>query len=366
MGKEYYNVLGVDKAASKDDIKKAYRKLAMEHHPDKNQGNAESEEKFKEISEAYSVLSDDQKRSNFDQFGAADGNQGGFNMNDFMRGNPFGDMFGGGNPFGGGSFSFENIFGGGSPFGNQQANRRGGDLRLKLEITLIDVRDSVNKTFKYNRKIKCNDCNGFGGEHTPCSACNGAGQVRMSRQTPLGHIVTHGDCPTCSGQGYIITNQCSVCVGTGVKDETTELNIQVPKGVENGDKFKLNGKGSSPFRPGKGGSYGDLIVELGVQSHPILVRNGINLMYNLIIPLPSLILGTKVEIPTLDGSAKIVIKAHSKVGDTLRLQGKGLADQRGTKGDQLITINVEIPDKLTKEERKLLEELSEMPNFKIK
>ena len=363
MAKDYYNILGVDKNSSKDDIKKAYRKLAMEHHPDKNPGNPQSEERFKEVSEAYSVLSDDQKRSNFDQFGSAEGQNfnSGFNMNDFMRGNPFADMFGGGgfNPFGGGNPFVD-------PFGNQQVNRRGGDLRLKLNITLIDVRDGVDKTFKYNRKVKCTDCSGYGGEHTPCPACNGSGRVRTARQTIIGHMVTQSDCPSCGGHGYTITHQCPTCVGSGVKDETTELNIQIPKGVTDNDKFKLGGKGNSPFRPGKGGMYGDLIVEIGVESHPILVRNGIHLMYELNIPLPCLILGTKVEVPTLDGSARIVIKPHSKVGDILRLQGKGLADQRGTKGDQLITVNVNIPEKLTKEERKLLEELATMPNFKLK
>jgi molecular chaperone DnaJ len=362
MAKDYYNILGVDKNTSKEDIKKAYRKLAMEHHPDKNSGNPESEEKFKEISEAYSVLSDDQKKSNYDQFGSAEGGNfnSGFDMNDFMRNFNMGDIFGGGfNPFGGG-----NPFG--DPFGRQQQYRKGGDLMVKLNISLIDVRDGVEKTFKYNRKVKCNDCNGYGGEHTPCTTCNGSGQVRTVKQTIIGHMVTQSDCPSCGGHGFTITKQCKSCVGSGVIDENTEMKIQIPKGVNDGDKFKLQGKGNSPFRPAKGGMYGDLIVDLMVENHPVLKRNGINLMYDLNLPLTLLILGHKVEIPTLDGSAKILIKPHTKVGDILRLQGKGLSDQRGTKGDELITIHVDIPKNLTKEEKELIEKLSTMPNFQIK
>jgi molecular chaperone DnaJ len=358
MGKDYYNILGVEKNSSKDDIKKAYRKLAMEHHPDKNPGNPQAEEKFKEISEAYSVLTDDQKRANYDQFGSA-GGQGnfnsGFDINDFMRNfGGFGDMFGGFN-FGGNPFM--------DPFGRTQVNRKGGDLRLKLNISLIDVRDGIEKTFKYSRKIKCNDCNGYGGEHTPCTACNGSGRVRKSQQTMMGFITTQVDCPTCGGHGYTITNQCPSCVGSGVKDEVTELSINIPKGVNDQDRFKLGGKGNSPFRPGKGGIYGDLIVEIGVDGHPVLVRDGNNLILDLKVPITTLLLGDKVEIPTLDGSARIMIKPHSKVGDILRLHGKGLSDQRGNKGDQLITIGVEIPNRLTKEEKQLLEQLSTMPNF---
>ena len=362
MGKDYYNILGVDKTASKDDIKKVYRKLAMEHHPDKNPGNPQAEEKFKEISEAYSVLSDDQKRTNFDQFGSA-GGQGnfnsGFDINDFMRNfGGFNDFFGG-NPFGGG-----NPFA--DPFGRTQINRKGNDLRIRLNVTLLDVRDGVEKTFKYSRKIKCNDCNGYGGEHTPCVTCNGSGRVRRGQQTMMGFITTQMDCTACGGHGYTITQQCPSCIGSGVKDEITELSINVPKGVMDGDKFKLGGKGSSPFRPGKGGIYGDLIVELGVENHPVLVRDGNNLTFELKVPLTTLLLGEKVEIPTLDGSARIIIKPYSNVGDILRLHGKGLSDQRGNKGDQLITISVDVPSKLTKEEKQLLEQLATMPNFKKK
>ncbi len=356
MGKDYYNILGIERNASKDDIKKVYRKLAMQYHPDKNPGDSVAEEKFKEISEAYSVLSDDQKRANFDQFGSADGltGGGGFDMNDFMRGFDINNIFGGGfNPFG-------------DPFGRTQINRKGGDLRLRIIISLIDVRDGVDRTFKYSRKIKCHKCDGYGGEHSPCATCGGTGRVRTTRQTIIGHMTTQTDCPNCGGHGYIITKQCPDCVGTGTVDETSELSINIPKGVEDGDKFKLNGKGNSPFRPGKGGVYGDLIVEMSVEKHPVLNRNGNNLLYELKLPITTLLLGGKIEVPTLDGSAKINIKPNSKPEDILRLQGKGLSDQRGNKGDQLVLILIDIPNKLTKEEKKLLEELSTMPNFKTK
>jgi molecular chaperone DnaJ len=355
MAKDYYNILGVDKNASKDDIKKSYRKLAMEYHPDKNPGNAQAEEKFKEISEAYSVLTDDEKKSNYDRFGTTDGNfNSGFDINDFMRNFNMEGMFGNSfNPFG-------------NPFSNQRNQRKGTDLRLKLNISLFEVRDGSEKTFKYNRKVKCSSCNGYGGEHSTCSTCNGSGFVRTTKQTIIGHISTQSECPVCNGGGYLITNQCSTCIGSGVKDETTELNINLPKGIEDGDRFKLNGKGSSPFRPGRGGMYGDLIVEIFVEKHKDFNREGNNLIYNLDIPITTILLGGKLEIPTLENKVLITIKNNSKVGEVLRLKGKGLSDQRGNKGDLLIVINLNTPEKLTKEERRLLEELSTMPNFKSK
>lgn len=355
MSKDYYNILGVDRNATKDDIKKAYRKLAMEYHPDKNPGNNQAEEKFKEISEAYSVLTDDDKKSRYDRYGTADGNfNSGFDINDFMRNFNMGDMFG---------ESFFNPFG--NPFTRQRSQRKGTDLRLRLNVSFIEVRDGAEKTFKYNRKVKCTSCNGYGGEHSPCSTCSGSGFVRTTKQTFIGNISTQTECPVCNGGGYLITNQCSTCIGSGVKDELTELNINLPKGVEDGDRFKLNGKGSSPFRPSKGGMYGDLIVEISVEKHKDFNRDGNNLIYNLNIPVTTLFLGGKVEIPTLENNVAITIKNNSKVGEILRLRGKGLSDQRGNKGDLLIIININIPEKLTKEEKRLLEELSTMPNFKM-
>lgn len=354
MGKDYYNILGVDKTATKDDIKKTYRKLAMEYHPDKNPGDKVKEERFKDISEAYSVLIDDEKRSKYDRFGNVNGQD--FNMNDFMGGINFDDIFGG---FG---FDF------GNPFGNRWEEntrvKKGNNLRIKLNISLIDVRDGFNKTFKYKRKIKCDKCDGFGGTHDTCSTCGGSGRIMKTKRTMFGSINTQGDCPVCKGDGFIITNQCDKCFGTGVIDDSKELNINIPKGVENGDKFKLSGNGDSPYRPGNGGIYGDLILEVNVDEDPNFIRNGINLIYKLNTPIPILILGGKIKIPTLDSMVEVNLKSHTKVGEVFRLRGKGLSDQRGYKGDILVEVSVDTPKNITKEEKELLKKLSEMPNFK--
>ena len=349
MGKDYYNILGLDKNASKDDIKKAYRKLAMQYHPDKNPGDKSKEDKFKDISEAYSILSNDEKKSKYDRFGSVDGND--FNMNDYMGGFNFDDIFSG---FG---FDFGNTW-------NNRKTKRGNDLKVKLNIDLINVRDGLEKTFKYKRQTKCKSCDGFGGEHQICSVCNGSGAVRQRKRTVMGMISTTVDCETCSGNGYVITNQCNHCYGTGTIEELTELSLNLPKGIENGDKFRLGGKGNAPFRPGKGGIYGDLIIDVTVKQHPIFVRNGINLLYKLDIPLPMLILGGKIKIPTLDSTVEVKLKPQSKVGEILRLRNKGLSDQRGYKGDILIELSVKTPENISDEERQLLEQLSEMPNFK--
>lgn len=354
MGKDYYNILEIDREASKDDIKKSYRKLAMQYHPDKNPNNKKAEDKFKDISEAYSVLSDDEKKSKYDQFGSADGFESGFNMNDFMGGFNINDVFGG----------FGDIFGGvgGNPFGRRKVNR-GNDLRTNLTITLLEVRDGVNKDIKYKRNIKCNDCNGFGGEHTPCSACGGLGKVKTIQRTILGSMTTTADCHVCSGSGHIVTNQCPSCIGTGVIESLESINLNIPKGVNNGDKFKVSGKGSSPFRPGKGGIYGDLLINLTVEDNDNFERRDNNLSYDLNLSITSLLLGNTIEIPTLESNVKITIKPLSKIGDVLRLKGKGISDQRGNLGDLFIIVSVETPSELSEEEEKLLKELSNMPNF---
>lgn len=355
MGKDYYNILGLDRNATKDDIKKAYRKLAMRYHPDKNPGDKEKEDKFKDVSEAYSVLSNDDKKSNYDRFGSVDGND--FNMNDFMGGINFEDIFGGGFDFG-----FGNPFN--SWGSSNQRVKKGNDLKVKVSISLIDVRDGLNKTFKYKRKVKCKSCDGFGGESQVCSVCNGNGSVRKTRRTVMGVMTTLVDCESCSGSGHIITNQCNECYGIGTVEETTELNLNLPKGIENNDKFRLGGKGNAPFRPGKGGIHGDLIIEVSVQEHPDFIRSGINLLYKLNVSLPMLILGGKIKLPTLDSTVEVSLKPKSKVGQILRLKGKGLSDQRGYNGDILVEINVITPQNITDKEKELLEQLSEMPNFK--
>ena len=349
MGKDYYNILGIDRNASKDDIKKAYRKLAMQYHPDKNPGDKIKEEKFKDISEAYSILSNDDKKSKYDRFGNVDGHE--FNMNDFMGGFDFNDIF-----------NFGGTSGWDNPF--YRKTKKGNDLRVKLNISLLDVRNGIEKNIKYKRKIKCTSCDGFGGETNICSTCNGTGSIKKVKRTIIGNITTQGECHICNGEGNVVVNQCNTCFGTGVVDHLSELKINLPKGIENGDRFKLNGKGNSPFRPGKGGLFGDLIIEVFVEEHPVLIRSGINLIYKLNLPLPMLILGGKSKVPTLENLVEIKIKPFSKIGEVLRLKGKGLSDQRGYIGDILVEINVYTPNNINDEEKELLEKLSDMPNFK--
>jgi molecular chaperone DnaJ len=351
--KNYYEILGVDKSATKDEIKKAYRKLAIKYHPDKNPDNKESEDKFKEVSEAYEILSDDAKKSNYDNFGDPSGQQG-FNFGDFM-----------GN--GGFNINMEDLFGFGGGFGGGQSQRinKGQDLYIKASINLIDVRDGVDKTFKYNRDVKCHSCAGFGGDHTDCPKCAGSGRVRVSQRTPMGIISTIADCPDCNGCGFTVTTTCPDCNGNGVTNEAAELNIKIPKGINNGDKFQLNGKGGAPYRPAKGGIIGNLVIELTVEPDKYLKRDGNNLIYDLNIPITKLIFGGKSIIPTLDNDVTVNIKPHSKNGDILRLKGKGVSDQRGELGDQLINIRVDVPQKISNEERELLEKLSQFDNFKL-
>lgn len=341
MSNNYYDTLGVERNAPINEVKKAYRKMAMEYHPDRNPNNKEAEEKFKEISEAYSILSDETKKSNYDQFGDPNGmGHGGFNMS---------DIFGG--------------FGGFGGFGSQPI--RGKDLRIKVDLTLHNVRDGLDKTFKYIREVKCNDCNGYGGEHTKCHVCNGLGRVQQLRQTPMGTISTVTTCKHCQGQGQVTTTECGTCHGNGTVSEQAELNIKIPKGVNTGDVFQANGNGNAPYRSGKTGIYGNLIIEINVKDHKILVRNGINLVYKLHIPITLNILGGSVTVPTLDGDINIIVKPYTKNGEILRLKGKGVSDQRDTLGDLLIEVYTIVPSDITDDEKELLEKLSKCKNFKM-
>ena len=354
MSKDYYKLLEVERNASQDDIKKSYRKLAMQYHPDRNPGDTTSEQKFKEISEAYSVLSDDTKKSNYDRTGSSEGFQNGFNMNDFMNN---------------GGFNFDDIFGNmGFNFGfsgMQQQVNRGGDLRIKLDITLHDVRNGIDdKTIKYNRKTKCHTCNGFGGEHVTCSKCGGQGKIRINRQTMMGVMSTFVDCDSCQGYGFNVTKPCTTCNETGVVDEVSILNIKIPKGINNGDKFQVNQRGNAPIKPGNGGIFGNLVIEISVEEHPHLKREDNNLIYNLYVPITTVMIGGKCVIPSIDGDVNITIKPHTNIGEVLKLKGKGVSNQRGELGDELIVVNVSIPKKLTDEEQRLLIELSKQEHFK--
>lgn len=348
MSKNYYEILEIDKSASKDEIKKAYRKLAKKYHPDKNPEHANYEEKFKDISEAYSVLSDDTKRSNYDNYGNPDGPQGfgGFGGQGFDMGDIFNSFFGGG-------------------FQQTQRNiKRGSDVQIKMKINIRDVNTGIEKKIKYARNVKCKSCDGWGGEHKICNNCGGSGKVNVRRQMGFTTIMTTTDCNNCNGDGFIVTNQCGTCNGTGVVREETELNINVPKGVNDGDKFQGNGKGNSPTRPGNGGIYGNINIIISVENDTKLERDGNNLIYRLNVPFTTLMLGGTALIPTLDGDVKIPINRFTKINEIKKLRNKGLSDQRGNKGDLLVVVNMSYPNELTKEEEELLKALSKTENFK--
>jgi len=359
MSKDYYDILGIDKSASVDDVKKAYRKMAMKYHPDRNPDNTEAEAKFKDISEAYSVLSDENKKANYDQFGDPDGRMHqGFDMNDFMNNFNMGDIFGGGRPFGGGS-PF------GDMFGRQQRNpiKRGSDLRVRINIDIRDVNTGYEKNIKYSRKVKCESCDGMGGEQTTCKKCHGTGKIQVNKNMGFATISTTTNCNVCKGHGHTISNECEVCHGHGIVDKETELNVKLPKGVENGDRFQANGKGNMAERPGKNGIYGDLIIDVTVENNTLLERNGSNLIYNLYVPFTKLMLGGESIVPTLEGEVKIKIPPNTSPNEIKRLRNKGLCNQRGNKGDLMVVIHVDIPKNLSKEEKSLLTKLSKLDNF---
>jgi molecular chaperone DnaJ len=364
--RDYYEILGVSKSASKADLKKAYRKKAIQYHPDKNPGDAAAEEKFKEAAEAYEVLSNDEKRARYDQFGhagmsgAAGGGGfggGGFDMEDIFS--HFGDIFGGhfGGGFSGGGF------GGG---GRRQNVNKGSNLRVRVKLTLDEIAKGVEKKIKIRKYVACDVCNGSGARDenslTTCHTCNGMGQVTRVQRTILGQVQTSSICPTCGGEGKTITAKCTKCHGEGLMQKEDVVSINIPAGVEEGMQLSVSGKGNAARR---GGINGDLLILIEEETHPELVRDGNNLLYNLFISVPDVIVGTAVEIPTIDGKVKVKIDAGTQSGKILRLKGKGLPDvNRYGTGDLLVKINVWIPKSITKEDRKLIEKLRESPSFR--
>lgn len=364
--RDFYEILGVSKSATADEIKKAYRKKAIEFHPDKNPGDKVSEEKFKEAAEAYEVLSDDQKRQRYDQFGHAGlggaGNGGysggGMNMDDIFS--HFGDIFGG--HFGGGGFSG---FGGGQRGGGQRI-RRGSDLRVKVKLNLSEIATGVEKKIKVKKLVMCSHCNGSGAAHgsqpATCNTCNGAGRVTRVQQTILGQMQTASDCPTCGGEGKIIRDKCSHCAGEGVVREEEVISINIPAGVMEGMQLSMSGKGNAARR---GGVNGDLLVLVEEETHPELIRDENDLIYNLLLTMPTAILGGSVEVPTVDGKVKVTINPGTQPGKVLRLRGKGLpsVNRYGT-GDLLINIGVYIPENLNKDEKTVIEKLDKSENVK--
>lgn len=362
--RDYYEVLGVSKTATADEIKKAYRKKAIEFHPDKNPGNKEAEEKFKEAAEAYEVLSDQQKRQRYDQFGhagvgssAAGGGFGGAGMSMDDIFSHFGDIFGG--HFGGfGGF-------GGSSRGGQRV-RRGSDLRVKVKLTLAEVATGVEKKIKVKKYVMCSHCNGSGSAHgsqpDTCSTCRGTGRVTRVQQTILGQMQTSSDCPTCGGDGKVIKDKCPHCAGEGIVREDEIISINIPAGVMEGMQLSVGGKGNAARR---GGVNGDLLVLIEEESHPELIRDENDLIYNLLITVPTAILGGSVEVPTVDGKVKVTINPGTQPGKVLRLRGKGLPSvNHYGNGDLLINVGVYIPENLNKEEKSMIEKLGNSENVK--
>ncbi|MEL7586979.1 MAG: molecular chaperone DnaJ [Prolixibacteraceae bacterium] len=363
--RDYYEVLGIGKDASAEEIKKAYRKKAIQYHPDKNPGDKEAEEKFKEAAEAYEVLSNPQKKQRYDQFGhagmggSAGGGFGGHDMSMDDIFSMFGDIFGGGG-FGG--------FGGfGSSRGQSQGRRvhRGSDLRVKVVLTLNEIDKGVEKKLKLKKYVSCNVCNGTGAaggsDYTTCSTCRGSGHVTRITNTLLGQMQTTTTCPTCNGEGQVIKNKCTNCAGEGVVRGEEVVNIKIPAGVGEGMQLNVSGKGNAGRH---GGVNGDLLVVIQEESHPDLIRDGNNLIYNLFINMPDFILGTTAEIPTVDSKVKVKIEPGTQPEKILRLRGKGLPDINGYgKGDLLVRIHAWIPRKITAEERKMLEKLQQSPSF---
>ena len=358
--RDYYEILEVSKAATKDELKKAYRKQALKFHPDRNPGDSDAEHKFKEAAEAYEVLSNDDKRRRYDQFGhaglgGAAGGGGGFSMDVEDIFSHFGDIFG----FGG--------FGGSRSRGGQRV-AKGSNLRVRVKLNLSEIANGAEKKLKVNKYVSCDACSGTGAADSnsivTCSTCNGHGQVTRITNTILGQMQTATTCPSCGGRGKTITKKCSTCFGDGVvkKDEVIEVNI--PAGVMEGMQLSVSGRGNAPAG---GGINGDLLIVIEEEKHPDLIRNDNDLLYNLHISIPDAILGAPVEIPTLNGKVKVKIEAGTPAGKILRLRGKGLPDVQGYgRGDLLVKINVYIPKNLSKEEKKTLEHLRDSKNFEPK
>jgi molecular chaperone DnaJ len=367
--RDYYEILGVERGAAADDIKKAYRKLAIKFHPDKNPDDPTAEDKFKEAAEAYSILSDENKRARYDQFGHAGVGGpsgggagypgGGFSMDDIFS--QFGDIFGDSSPFG-------DIFGRGGGGGNGRRVRKGSDLRIKLKLNLEEVANGVEKKIKVKRHVSCNTCGGNGAKNgtslTNCGSCNGTGQVRKVVSTMLGQMVSTSTCPTCNGDGKIISERCDSCAGEGrlLQDDLITLNI--PGGVAEGMQLSMSGKGNVPSR---GGVAGDLLIVIEEEEDAQLKRDGNNVVFDMHLSFVDAALGTSTEIPTIDGKARINVEAGTQAGKILRLKGKGIKDLNGYgKGDQLVHINVWTPQQLSSDERETLESLRHSPNFQPK
>lgn len=359
---DYYDVLEVSKSASAEEIKKAYRKKAIQYHPDKNPGDKDAEEKFKEAAEAYDVLSDDQKRRRYDQFGHAGlggasggGFGGGMSMDDIFS--QFGDLFGG--HFGG--------FGGFGGFGSSRGRsvQRGSDLRVKVKLTLREIATGVEKKIKVKKYVACTKCHGTGAEDnksiTSCPTCNGNGFVTRVTNTILGQMQTQSSCQNCGGSGKTITKKCAECNGEGIVRAEEVIALNIPAGVAEGMQLSMGGKGNAARR---GGVNGDLLIVIEEERHPELIRDENDLIYNLLLTVPQAVLGDSVEVPTVDGKVKLKIDQGTQPGKVLRLRNKGLpsVNSYGT-GDLLVNVSVYIPEKLSASEKEKMQTMADSENF---
>lgn len=364
MKQDYYEVLGVQKGASEDDIKKAYRKMAMQYHPDRNQGNKEAEEKFKTAAEAYEVLSDGDKRARYDRFGHQGMRSNDYhqysNANDIFS--QFSDIFSG---FSGGGSIFDSFFGGGQQQ-HQAGPERGADIQLRIPLKLEEIAVGVEKTVKVKHYRRCSTCSGTGAKGSggvqSCTTCGGQGQVRQVRSMGFGQFVNVTTCPSCQGAGSTIKDKCSSCSGEGRIQEESTLKVKIPAGVNDGNYLTLQNQGHVGRR---GGAAGDALVVIQELEHEVFIRDGDDVILDLDLTFPQAALGGEIQVPTLTGQALLKIQSGTKAGQVLRMRDKGIQHlNRNSKGDQLVRINIVTPTKLTKEEKALIEKLSGMEHFK--
>ena len=366
--RDYYDVLGVAKSSSTEEIKKAYRKLAIKYHPDKNPDDKSAEEKFKEAAEAYEVLSNPEKKQRYDHYGhagvggASGGGYGGGGMNMEDIFSQFGDIFGGG-----GGSPFESFFGGGGQ--QSRGGRRvakGTNLRIKVKLTLEEIANGTEKKSKVNKQVTCKTCDGTGAKDrssvSTCKTCGGSGAVRRVTNTILGQMQTTSTCPTCNGSGSQITSKCTSCHGEGIVRGEETITINIPAGVSDGMQLSMSGKGNAAPN---GGIPGDLIILIEEIPHETLKREGNNVVYDLHVSIVDAALGYSAEVPTIDGKAKIKIEPGTQSGKLLRLKGKGIPEVNSYhRGDEIIHVNIWTPKALSAEEREILEKLRDSPNFK--
>jgi molecular chaperone DnaJ len=363
MKRDYYEILGVDKNADESAIKKAYRKVAMQYHPDRNPGDKTAEEKFKEAAEAYEVLSDANKKARYDRYGHAGlenmgGGYSGGSMNAEEIFQQFGDMFGDGNN------PFESFFGG-QGGGRRSTGQKGSNLRIKVALTLEEIESGTTKKIKVKKQVSCKTCGGSGAKDknsvSNCGTCQGAGYVRQVKNTFLGQMQTTVVCPRCNGAGKTVTASCGTCRGDGRTMDEETIEIEIPAGVQEGMQLSMRGKGNAGQ---SGGPSGDLLINIEEKPHARFSRDGMNVVYELFLNFADAALGTQAEVPTLSGNVKVKIPAGTQAGKIFRLKGKGLPSlQQYGKGDQLINVNIWTPKDLTQEETQMLEKMRQMPNF---